>query len=97
MDNVNPVVPAPLRRQAEATMMDHWRPDGYTSPNLTTYPCQWLWDSCFHALVWAGIGRPDRGLAELASALAPIDADGFVPHMRYRSDPMAEATARAAE
>ncbi|MEL7206712.1 MAG: hypothetical protein AAGK32_00510, partial [Actinomycetota bacterium] len=61
--------------------------EGYTSPNLETYPWQWLWDSCFHALVWNHLGRPDRAVVELSSALEPIDGDGFVPHMRYPSDP----------
>lgn len=87
----DPVVPDGLRAEAAAMMEAHWRPDGYTSPNLATYPWQWLWDSCFHALVWHHLGRPDRALDELASALAPIDPDGFVPHMRYHADPDARA------
>ena len=91
MDRHVPAVPRPLRLRAAAILDDHWRPDGYTSPNLTTYPWQWLWDSCFHALVWAALGRPERSLAELDAALAPIDADGFVPHMRYQSDPTVRA------
>lgn len=51
-------------------------------PNPTTYPWQWLWDSCFHAVVWTHLGD-ERGLLELRSALAAQDADGFVPHLRY--------------
>lgn len=51
-------------------------------PNATTYPWQWLWDSCFHAVVWAHLGDERAGL-ELAAALADQDADGFVPHLRY--------------
>jgi hypothetical protein len=75
-----------------AVLEDHWRPEGYTSPNLDAYRWQWLWDSCFHAVVWSEVGRPDRALVELETALDPIDADGFVPHMRYRSDPTAGET-----
>ena len=51
------------------------------------YPWQWLWDSCFHALIWAELGRADRALAELTSALSDQAADGFVPHVRYVGDP----------
>ena len=31
-------------------------PAGFCVPNATTYPWQWLWDSCFHAVVWAHLG-----------------------------------------
>ena len=48
-----------------------WRPRGATIPaggfcvpNPTTYPWQWLWDSCFHAVVWAHLGD-ERAVVEL--------------------------------
>lgn len=87
MSGAPPTVPTQLRRQVGATLAGHWRPAGYTSPNLDTYPWQWLWDSCFHAVIWARLGRPDRAVAELTTTLAPIDADGFLPHVRYHGDP----------
>ena len=62
-----------------------WRSDGdlgFCVPNATTYPWQWLWDSCFHAVAWAHLGDERAGL-ELRAALSDQDADGFVPHMRY--------------
>jgi glucosylglycerate hydrolase len=63
-----------------------WRADpvtgGFCVPNARTYPWQWLWDSCFHAVVWAHLGD-ERALVEVASALGPTDDDGFVPHVRY--------------
>ncbi len=49
-----------------------WRADGaggFCVPHATTYPWQWLWDSCFHAVVWAHLGD-DRAAAELRSALS---------------------------
>lgn len=55
-------------------------------PHPTTYPWQWLWDSCFHAVAWAHLGD-ERGATELAAALSDIDADGFVPHVRYPAEP----------
>ena len=59
---------------------------GYTAPNRVRYPWQWLWDSCFHALIWAELGD-DRGLDELAQVLGAAGASGCVPHMTYQLDP----------
>lgn len=85
-------VPAdPLRTAVAEVMARHWRPGGYTVPNGGVYPWQWLWDSCFHSLIWAELGDADRAVAELASALALQDEDGFVPHMTYHGDPEARA------
>lgn len=74
-----------LRERVLGVMRRHWvdiPPGGYTAPNRGRYPWQWLWDSCFHALVWAELGD-DRGLDELALALNAADALGCVPHMTY--------------
>lgn len=43
----------------------------------------WLWDSCFHSLIWAALGERDRAVAELGSALAEQATNGFVPHVVY--------------
>lgn len=70
---------------AEATsqiLHDAWRSPGFCVPNPDTYPHQWLWDSCFHALVWAEFS-PERAVGELESALAHQLPSGFVPHMTY--------------
>jgi glycogen debranching enzyme len=80
-----------LRARVHEVMADHWRSDGrgggYAVPNTDVYPHQWLWDSCFHALVWAELGEPERAVAELTAALADQAEDGFVPHIRYLDDP----------
>jgi glycogen debranching enzyme len=65
----------------------HWRAEGFTVPNTTVYPWQWLWDSCFHALVWLELGEGDRAVTELATAFAHQDATGFVPHVTYHGAP----------
>ncbi|MEM7323219.1 MAG: hypothetical protein AAF531_09045 [Actinomycetota bacterium] len=68
-------------------MMDRaWRDPGFCVPNQDTYPHQWLWDSCFHAMIWAELGS-DRGVTEVQHALANQAADGFVPHMTYWNAP----------
>jgi len=76
---------------AEARRILHaaWRDDdsgGYCVPNPATYPWQWLWDSCFHAVVWAHLGD-ERAAVELRSALSAQGPEGFVPHLRYGAGP----------
>ena len=72
---------------AVSTLMDRaWREPGFCVPNAETYPHQWLWDSCFHAITWGALGD-DRGRRELANTLAHQDPSGFVPHMTYWQDP----------
>jgi hypothetical protein len=68
-------------------MEAHWQPVGYTVPNAITYPFSWLWDSCFHALIWAALGEPDRAVAELRHVFRNQDSDGFVPHIDYALEP----------
>jgi hypothetical protein len=68
-------------------MESHWDAErGYCVPNPTTYPHLWLWDSCFHALIW---GRLDdaRAVIELNATLSGQLTDGLVPHMRYGGVP----------
>jgi hypothetical protein len=79
-----------IRTAARRILDAAWRerPDGtgFCVPNATTYPWQWLWDSCFHAVVWAHLGD-DRAVRELQSALRAQEPDGFVPHVRYGDAP----------
>lgn len=71
--------------------MNHaWREPGFCVPNPVTYPFQWLWDSCFHALIWAALGD-DRCVRELANTFAHQHIDGFVPHMTYWGSPESHA------
>ncbi len=64
-------------------MEAHWdETRGFCVPNPSTYPHLWLWDSCFHAVVWAHLGDP-RATRELAAVLAGQLTEGLVPHMRY--------------
>jgi hypothetical protein len=81
----------PLAEAARAVLDAHWRPPGFTVPNATVYPWQWLWDSCFHAVALAGLGAPDRGVTELATLLGAADPSGFVPHVVHHGDPGALA------
>lgn len=77
----SPADPAALRRIAAGVMELHWRADhGYTVPHSRTYPWLWLWDSCFHALIWDALDD-DRALTELTSVFRWQHRDGFIPHM----------------
>jgi hypothetical protein len=76
-----------VTERARQVMLDHWRDEGYTVPNAERYPFQWLWDSCFHAVVWAALGDADRALAELSHVFRNQDESGFVPHIDYEARP----------
>jgi hypothetical protein len=76
-----------LAARARTILEAHWQPEGYTVPNAGVYPHQWLWDSCFHAIIWAHLGEGERALAELRNVFAHQAADGFVPHMTYWRQP----------
>ena len=83
-----------LFEKAREVMSAHWRSGskptwGYTAPNPERYEWQWLWDSCFHAIIWAELGEADRGLLELATLLEAMEPSGFLPHMNYVADPAA--------
>ncbi|MEM8926144.1 MAG: hypothetical protein AAGD35_21790 [Actinomycetota bacterium] len=85
--------PADLPALAERVgrmLDDAWHAPGFCVPNPDTYPHQWLWDSCFHAIVWDALGD-GRGLTELATTMASMDASGFVPHMTYWHGPSLHA------
>lgn len=75
-----------LRSRVAAIMNNAWREPGFCVPNGHTYPHQWLWDSCFHAVVWCALDD-DRGVTELEQALAKQDPTGFVPHLTYWHHP----------
>ena len=87
MDGAREQDPAGRRGRVAAMLEHHWVAEGYAAPNAQVYPWQWLWDSCFHALIWAELGRPDRAVRELERALSTQDDHGFVAHMNYERDP----------
>lgn len=54
----------------------------YTVPSPETYPFQWLWDSCFHAIILAHLSIEDAK-KELESLVAKQFDNGMIPHMIY--------------
>ena len=62
----------------------------YTRPALKTYPHQWLWDSCFHAILWDLVGYRAMAQDELRALFRAQEHDGLdrgrVPHMTFHDD-----------
>jgi hypothetical protein len=54
----------------------------FLCPSEGTYPFQWFWDSCFHAIALAHIDLP-QAEAEIRSLLANQHDDGFVSHVTF--------------
>lgn len=57
----------------------------YTVPSPDTYPYQWLWDSCFHAIVLSHFSLKDAK-SEVISLLSKQFQNGMIPHMIYWED-----------
>lgn len=62
----------------------HWcgRSYDFVCPSSGTYPFQWFWDSCFHAIALSHIDA-ERAEGELTSLLANQHDDGFVSHVTF--------------
>jgi len=54
----------------------------YTVPSPKSYPYQWLWDSCFHAVIYSYIDI-EAAKRELESVVARQFENGMLPHMIY--------------
>jgi hypothetical protein len=54
----------------------------FLCPSEGTYPFQWFWDSCFHAIAVAHVD-PRQADAEIRSLLANQHEDGFVSHVTF--------------
>jgi len=54
----------------------------FVCPSMGTYPFQWFWDSCFHAVALARFD-PERARIEMRSLLANAQPDGFVAHVTF--------------
>jgi hypothetical protein len=77
-----------LSDRVRTVMEAHWQPEGYTVPNAATYPFAWLWDSCFHSIIWAALGDEARAECELSHVFrCQNETTGFVPHIDYEREP----------
>lgn len=54
----------------------------YTVPSPGTYPYQWLWDSCFHAIILSHFNLSDAK-KEIIALLSKQFQNGLIPHIIY--------------
>jgi hypothetical protein len=83
-----------LERAARELLDRNWREGVYAGrefafsvPSPRSYPWQWYWDSCFHAIVrrrW----EPDRARRELETLLDAARPDGFIGHTVFWGHPI---------
>ncbi|MDZ4243484.1 MAG: hypothetical protein U1C57_00060, partial [Candidatus Doudnabacteria bacterium] len=74
-----------LQKQVQELYLRNRRiKDGFqfTLPAPSTYPYQWFWDSCFHAIVLSHLNVEDAK-KELRSVVAKQFENGMIPHMIY--------------
>jgi hypothetical protein len=74
-----------LKKAVEKLMMQNRRTHGeyqHTVPSPTSYPYQWFWDSCFHAIILSHIDVQDAK-SELRSLVSHQYEDGMIAHIRY--------------
>ena len=74
-----------LREKAKELMIRNYQATGrkYICPSWPHYKSQWLWDSCFHAIVCAELGLIDLAKNEIERLLKFQREDGWIPHMIY--------------
>lgn len=83
------------RRTGHAAWND--RDYAYVVPSPNSYPFQWFWDSCFHAIALSHV-NPEWAQQELVTLLHGAQPDGFIPHqILWEKDRYPEAAARQSE
>nr|WP_209067109.1 hypothetical protein [Arthrobacter pigmenti] len=76
-----------MTSQVRNLLEAHWDEGrGWSVPNPNIYPHLWLWDSCFHAIIWGTLGDK-RAVVELNAVLDAQLPEGMIPHMRYGGEP----------
>lgn len=74
-----------IEREAQKLLQENSRETvgfRYTVPSADHYPYQWLWDSCFHAIILARLD-PEAARDEIRALLSKQFENGMVPHIIY--------------
>lgn len=77
---------AKLKRTVSELMLENRRNSKgfqYTVPSPQSYPYQWFWDSCFHAIIYVRLGQLDDAKKELLALVSKQFKNGMIPHMIY--------------
>ncbi|MDP2650295.1 MAG: hypothetical protein Q8P16_01900 [bacterium] len=61
----------------------------YTEPSPESYPYQWFWDSCFHAIILSHFNAEDAK-KEIRSLCSRQEGNGLIPHIIYWDEPSPE-------
>src|SRR5579872_1362878 len=75
-----------LKKEIKRIMLKNRQSSGtyqYTVPSLSSYPFQWLWDSCFHAIILVNIHLVEDAKKEMLSLVSHQFKNGMIPHMIY--------------
>lgn len=74
-----------LREKAKELLLRNYSLTGnrYITP-ARYYQDQWLWDSCFHAIVCSELGLRDLAKNEIEQLLKWQKEDGWIPHQIYK-------------
>lgn len=78
-----------LRTLIRQTMQENQREVSghfYTVPSPVRYPFQWLWDSCFHALIYSALDETNLAKKELLSVCEKQHQSGLIPHISFWHD-----------
>lgn len=78
-----------ISNQVRQLMLQNRRHSGryhYTVPSPNSYPFQWFWDSCFHAIILSHFDTVAAKQEILALASKQFK-NGMIPHMIYWEDP----------
>ncbi|OGE87817.1 MAG: hypothetical protein A3J07_03850 [Candidatus Doudnabacteria bacterium RIFCSPLOWO2_02_FULL_49_13] len=72
------------QKSLEILLTNRRQTDGfqYTIPSPQTYPYQWLWDSCFHAIILSYF-NPEDAKKEILALVSKQFENGMIPHMIY--------------
>ena len=73
------------RKNAKKLLLENFIKTGskYICPSWPHYKSQWLWDSCFHAIVCAELGLKDLAKNEINRLLEWQQDSGWIPHQIY--------------
>ncbi len=89
-----PTPPFDVAGAAQALLEGNWREGDYRGhhyafsvPSPRSYPWQWYWDSCFHAIVRSRYD-PGKAGAELQTLLTAMREDGFIGHTVLWGQPL---------
>jgi glycogen debranching enzyme len=73
---------AVLEKNRRSALDRDGAPIHFSCPSPSSYPFQWFWDSCFHAIA-LGTLRPEWAAQELEALVASQTEEGFIPHVTF--------------